>query len=240
MNPMTDSRRNSSQFDQRRKRSLKGFSLIEVILALGIFLITVLAMVGLLGPTLSSVDEIEKTDEIVSVVNTVNAFLQGSPDIATAGSKFDAIYEAVRSDGYATVFVFRRFSDSSGTDVELKVGFQDETGDFLIPSDFADIAGPIYRVVFTASSVTPDAHLNETDTDGDGIVDRNGDGIYTLEKGLDDYPEGYLAIEVRVFALDRDIAKARSVPGGAIPDDIEPSDLNLLKPLFTYNTAITR
>jgi len=59
-----------------------GFSLIEVVLAIGIFLVTVLALVGLLGPTLQSVDEVEKTDEISSVVNTVNAFLQSSPNIA--------------------------------------------------------------------------------------------------------------------------------------------------------------
>ena len=43
-----------------------GFSLIEVVLAIGIFLVTVLALVGLLGPTLQSVDEVEKTDEVSS------------------------------------------------------------------------------------------------------------------------------------------------------------------------------
>ncbi len=70
-----------------------GFSLIEVVLAIGIFLVTVLALVGLLGPTLQSVDEVEKTDEIASVVNTVNAFLQSSPDIAVGSqSKFETIY----------------------------------------------------------------------------------------------------------------------------------------------------
>ena len=75
---------NSSKLSQcpASARSKYGFSLIEVVLAIGIFLVTVLALVGLLGPTLQSVDEVEKTDEIASVVNTVNAFLQSSPDIA--------------------------------------------------------------------------------------------------------------------------------------------------------------
>ena len=89
-------------------RSEYGFSLIEVVLAIGIFLVTVLALVGLLGPTLQSVDEVEKTDEIASVVNTVNSFLQSSPDIALSGqSKFETIYKELREEGKIKAFVFR-------------------------------------------------------------------------------------------------------------------------------------
>ena len=86
------------------RRSEYGFSLIEVGLAIGIFLVTVLALVGLLGPTLQSVDEVEKTDEIASVVNTVNAFLQSSPDIAVGSqSKFETIYKELSTDGYLSL-----------------------------------------------------------------------------------------------------------------------------------------
>ena len=142
-------------------RSEYGFSLIEVVLAIGIFLVTVLALVGMLGPTLQSVDEVEKTDEIASVVNTVNAFLQSSPDIVNSSatsswSKFDAIYNAVENNGYATVVVFRSYEDSVSTDIELIVGFLGETNARLVDSDFENTAGPIYRVVLSASSVTPD------------------------------------------------------------------------------------
>ncbi len=82
--------------------SQKGFSLIEVVLAIGIFLVTVLALVGLLGPTLQSVDEVEKTDEVSSIVNTINAFLQNSPEIAPGASRFNAIYNAVSQDSATT------------------------------------------------------------------------------------------------------------------------------------------
>ena len=122
-------------------RSEYGFSLIEVVLAIGIFLVTVLALVGMLGPTLQSVDEVEKTDEIASVVNTVNAFLQSSPDIVNSSSsvsKFDAIYNAVKSNDYATVLVFRSYEDSNSTDIELTVGFLGETDALLFASDFAN------------------------------------------------------------------------------------------------------
>ncbi len=211
-------------------RSEYGFSLIEVVLAIGIFLVTVLALVGMLGPTLQSVDEVEKTDEIASVVNTVNAFLQSSPDIVNSSSsvsKFDAIYNAVKSNDYATVLVFRSYEDSVSTDIELIVGFLGETDARLVASDFANTAGPIYRVVLSASSVTPEAELN----------DRNADGIYTLKNSLAAYPEGYFAMEVRIFALESDIADAR---GGSVPADLNAGSLKDLEPLFTYNTAVVR
>ena len=211
-------------------RSEYGFSLIEVVLAIGIFLVTVLALVGMLGPTLQSVDEVEKTDEIASVVNTVNAFLQSSPDIVNSSSsvsKFDAIYNAVKSNDYATVLVFRSYEDSVSTDIELIVGFLGETNARLVASDFANTAGPIYRVVLSASSVTPGAELN----------DRNADGIYTLKNSLAAYPEGYFAMEVRIFALESDIADARV---GSVPADLNAGSLMDLEPLFTYNTAVVR
>ena len=71
----------------------KAFSLIEVVLAMGIFLMTVLAMVGLLGPALKSVSTVKQTDEVASVVDSVNAFLNTSPYIDKPNpndSRFDA------------------------------------------------------------------------------------------------------------------------------------------------------
>ncbi|MEC8332846.1 MAG: prepilin-type N-terminal cleavage/methylation domain-containing protein, partial [Verrucomicrobiota bacterium] len=111
--------------DRALFHSRKGFSLIEVVLAIGIFLVTVLALVGLLGPTLQSVDEVEKIDEVSSVVNTINTFLQSSPDIAVSGeSKFETIYRELRTDGFITAFVFRAYDNND--DVSLVVGFSDQ------------------------------------------------------------------------------------------------------------------
>lgn len=210
-----------------------GFSLIEVVLAIGIFLVTVLALVGLLGPTLQSVDEVEKTDEIASVVNTVNAFLQSSPDIAVGSqSKFETIYNELRTDGYITAFVFRAYDNDDN--ISLVVGFGDkfEVGE----EDKARVlaanirtganviaAGPVYRVILTASSVTPVDHL----TDGS----RDANGVFYLSKNFSEYPEGYLAMEVRIFAED---------PGPTFNYNKLPRDVADLEPLFTYNMAVVR
>lgn len=230
------------------KSDRAAFTLIEVVLALGVFFISILALIGLLAPMLRSVDEIEKIDEISSVVNSVNAFLQSSPEIAvrdTDGAitttKFNAIYEAISDTGgnEATIFVYRFYDDNDM--IRLEVGFS-RTEDPYVgpnsivnepasnPANFNDAAGPIYRVVLTASSVTP---LLPIPLRSDP---RNADGIYTLtQDNVINYTEGYLAFEARIYAED---------PPGPIPAAFDTTtnltDLNLREPDFTYNAAIVR
>ncbi len=207
----------------------KGFSLIEVVLAIGIFLVTVLALVGLLGPTLQSVDEVEKIDETSSVVNTVNAFLQSSPDINPGGSKFNAIYNAVKSGNYATIFVYRYFTNNGDEEsIDLAVGFSPRESDVdrksFVEQSFADAAGPIYRIVLSASSVTPVSHRSAGRTNN----------VYILNKSLDAYPEGYFAMEVRIFSEDP------PGPNRIFITEDSLENLSQIEPIFTYNTAIVR
>ena len=208
--------------------SQKGFSLIEVVLAIGIFLVTVLALVGLLGPTLQSVDEVEKTDEVSSIVNTINAFLQNSPEIAPGASRFNAIYNAVSQDS-ATLLVFRAY-DANNV-ISLKVGFVGETDQLARVSD-SDVtdgsevfaAGTIYRAVLTPSSVNPVAERADAGVDSYPRYTMN-------ETTPSAYPEGSFAMEVRIFAEEPSLAfNAASVL----------ADLQLKEPIFTYNTAIVR
>jgi len=228
---------------QDHKSNRSGFTLIEVVLALGVFLISVLALIGLLSPMLQSVDEVEKIDEITSVVNTVNAFLQSSPKIAVRNNgavtqtKFDGIYRAIREgNNEATVFVFRYYDDDSRDSIRLEVGFspnENAEDDFvgtasIVDEDlFREAAGPIYRVVLTASSVTPVAPEQLRSTS-------RVNGIYTLSEDLANYPEGYLAMEARIFAEDP--------PGPSAQFDFETNlaELAEREPDFTFNTAIVR
>ena len=214
-------------------RSEYGFSLIEVVLAIGIFLVTVLALVGMLGPALQSVDEVEKTDEIASVVNTLNAFLQSSPDIAVSGqSKFETIYKELNTDGFITAFVFRAYDNND--DINLVVGFGDkfDVGEVdkarvsaanIITNSNVIAAGPVYRIFLTASSVTPVDHLTNRS--------RDANGVFYLSKNFLEYPEGYLAMEVRIFAEE---------PGPTFNYNKLLRDVADIEPLFTYNTAVVR
>ena len=212
----------------KNQLSARAFSLIEVVLAIGIFLVTVLALVGLLGPTLKSVDDVEQMDAVSSVVNTLNTFLQKSPSISPSGSKFDVIYGAVASGNYATVFVFNAYIDPTSADTELIVGFYDESvGEKarVDNTDFSDAAGTIYRAVLSPSSVLPAAERSPN---------RNADGIYTLTNPLASYPEGYFAMEVRIFAEDP------PGPSASFESNTDLTALSNIEPIFTYNTAVVR
>jgi type II secretory pathway pseudopilin PulG len=220
-----------------------GFSLIEVVMAIGIFLVTVLALVGLLGPTLKSINEVEKTDEVSSIVNTLNAFLQSSPEIplVAGGSKFNAIYNAVAAGGEATVYIYRWYEDANDAEgspvIRLEVGFDSaESGSVgansivnmpaANPADFPKAAGTIYRAVLTPSSV-----LNSTYRS----ASRNTNEVYDLVEPLANYLEGSFAMEVRIFAEDP--------PGPSSTSAYPTTNLGFLKdlePIFTYNTAIVR
>lgn len=222
-----------------------GFSLIEVVLAIGIFMVTVLALVGLLGPTLKSVDEVEQTDAIASVVNSLNAFLQQSPEIAPGASKFDAIFNAVANNGHATIFIFQSYLNEDSTNTELKIGFWGEDTDVATEaqidkdSDFKEnsavsVAGPIYRVVLTPSSVLPavyrSAERNPTTKVYELTVDSPDPPSGSNPNG---YPEGYFAMEVRIFAEEYSEDYTSNLD----------SDLTVLadaEPIFTYNAAVVR
>jgi hypothetical protein len=215
---------NSHSF--RPATSTKGFTLIEVVLAIGIFLLSILALVGLLGPTLSSVEDVTQADEVTSVVNTVNAFLMNSPDIAPGGSRFNAVYEELHANRILTVFVFRRFTGTNEEE-ELVIGFSSASGFPTAASvgNFDNAAGPIYRVLLSTSSVTPEDHRDDAGA-SPPVYPR-----YTLNKSLGDYPEGYLAMEVRIFAES-------SQPTPSLTSN--PPDFVNRQPIFTYNMAIVR
>lgn len=216
------------------------FSLVEVVLALGVLFVSILALIGLLSPMLQSVDQIEKIDEISSVVNSVNSFLQNSPLIAIRDgqtiqtTKFEAIYEAVAGGDEATVFVYRYYDDNDN--IRLAIGFSSDESGTVGPNsivnasgaEFSESAGPIYRVVLTASSALP---LRPTPMRS---ADRNGVGIYTLTNSFSGYEEGALALEARVFAEDP------PGPAGGFEQGTNLSTLADREPNLVFNTAVLR
>ena len=185
-------------------------------------------MVGLLGPTLQSVDEVEKTDEISSVVNTINAFLQNSPEIAPEGSRFNAIYTRVNSNDFAAILVFRAYDDNDV--ISLKIGFIGEGEPKIGVEDVTDgsivkAAGTIYRAVLTPSSVNPDLEMTPIPIGAEGDYPR-----YRMNQPNPLlYPEGSFAMEVRIFAEEPSLSFK-------INNNIRAN----IEPIFTYNTAIVR
>jgi hypothetical protein len=173
-------------------------------------------------------------------VNTINAFLQSSPDIA-AGSNFQSIFNAVANgttNNPATLFVYQAYREEASEAVQLKVGFDDNVvvGDPLATvaeNDLTDSAGTIYRVVLTPSSVMP---LQGTDSTGQPVTYRSSErdtstDTYTLSVGYANYWEGSFAMEVRIYAED---------PGPTFTYSKSLTELKDEVPVFTYNTAVVR
>lgn len=219
-------------------RKCAAFSLIEVILALGVFLVTVLALVGLIGPTLNSVNEVESSDQISSVVSTVNSFLQDSNTIANPGqSTFETIYSGIKDRDSLTVFVFQAYLNNNSEEQRLQVGFAPgspvNTAAVLSANDFELAAGAIFRVVLSASSVLPTTERSATRD--------SSTQIYTLNKDYDSYFEGYFAYEVRIFEqqpspnFDANLLEPYE---SGLPANLE--SLAALEPVFEYNGAIVR
>ena len=61
----------------RKKRYRSGFSLIETVFSISIFLVIIVVLLAMIGPVLSSLDEVKESDEISSIVESLNSFLTG-------------------------------------------------------------------------------------------------------------------------------------------------------------------
>ena len=100
-----------------------GFSLVETVLSISIFLVTIVLLLAMLGPVLSSLDEVKESDEISTIVESLNSYLQSNSSLAVNGSNFDLIYEAVKSKGFATIYIYRSFVSDKSPNVQLSIGF---------------------------------------------------------------------------------------------------------------------
>ena len=66
----------------------KAFSLIEVVVAVGIFAVSIVAVIGLLSPISRSVSEVKEADDATRVINAIQTTLQ---NLATQSGGWDFI-----------------------------------------------------------------------------------------------------------------------------------------------------
>lgn len=72
----------------KRARNV-GFSLMEVILAIGVLSLAILALLGLFAPTMTSVKNVIDRNEATGIMTKVNAFLQTNDPNAGAGGRIN-------------------------------------------------------------------------------------------------------------------------------------------------------
>lgn len=213
-----------------RKKYRSGFSLVETVFSISIFLVIIVVLLAMIGPVLSSLDEVKESDEISSIVESLNSFLQAKTSLAVNGSNFDLIYEAVKSRGYATVYIYRSYVSENSPNVQLSIGFsrKETTSSIQMERnakiyDFKDAAGPIYRAILTNGPQMPRQYYRDRG--------RSANPRYYLTKNRDSFMNNYLPLEIALFSNDQE---PESI------DSVKLKDILKKKPIVTYFTVINR
>jgi len=213
-----------------RKKYRNGFSLVETVFSISIFLVIILVLLAMIGPVLSSLDEVKESDEISSIVESLNSFLQAKTSLAVNGSNFDLIYEAVKSRGYATVYIYRSYVSENSPNVQLSIGFslKETTSSIQMERnakiyDFKDAAGPIYRAILTNGPQMPREYYRDRG--------RSANPRYYLTQKRNSFMNNYLPLEIALFSNDQE---------PEFIDSVKLKDILKKKPIVTYFTVINR
>lgn len=213
-----------------KSKYLGGFTFVETIFSISIFLVIIVVLLAIIGPVLSSLDKVKESDEVSSIVESLNSFLQAKTSLALNGSNFDLIYEAVKSKGYATIYIYRSFVSDNSANVQLSIGFSKKETTSTIRMgrnakiyDFKNAAGPIYRAILTNGPHMPKQYYRDR-----GMTFKPR---YYLTKNRAAFENNYLSLEVALFSNDQE------------PDYIDSVQLREIlkrKPIVTYFTVINR
>lgn len=208
----------------------QGFSLIETVLSISIFLVTVIVLLAIISPVLASLDEVKRSDEIASISESLNSFIQSNTSLASNGSNFDLIYEAVKSRGYATIYIYRSYASEKSSNVQLSVGFspRESTAGIKMKRSakirkFKNVAGPIYRAILTCAP-----HMSKQYYKDRG---RSANPRYYLSQSLDFFENNFLPITISLYSTDQE---------PAFIDRIQLNEIILQRPILSYNTVINR
>lgn len=233
-----------------KRTATTAFSLIEVVLAVGILSFAVLIVAGMLSPTLQSVDDLLSKDKTAKLVSTVNAFLQNNATLPA--DSFLNVYELVEINQSSTneapptngerLFAYAYRADPSGTpraDDTLPpfTGTNATLGtDYII----AHAVRPTNDTLFPngSTSITHSTFLNAdlTAIEGDLFfirIDAYTNLIPTnipipLDPDPTNYTEAVLPLQISFFKLPSTSTNSANLSSTNIQTN------------FTYNTAIVR
>ena len=213
-----------------KKKHCRAFSLVETVLSISIFLVTIIILLAMFGPVLSSLDDVKESDEISSIVESLNSFLQADSSLAINGSNFDLMYEAVKSRGYATVYIYRSFESQKSSEVKLSIGFSptETTSSIRMAKiakiyNFENVAGPIYRAIITSAPQLPRKYFKDRG--------RSSKPRYYLTKSREKFQNNYLPLEIALFSSQIE---------PSFIDSVKLKDVLKNKPIVTYYTVINR
>lgn len=180
----------------RRINSPRGFSLIEVVLALGVFSFTVLILIGLLPSLLNSINKLNVLNQLTGISARIDAYLQNQEHA------FDTVYNWVENGKSKTLLAYSYTADPSEVRGIGDTNTPDPRSDFivdtirlmgtdefnlaLIKEELNAVEGPVFKIKIRDSKTYSEI---EEGRDEQGYL-----------VPLFQYPEAVLALEIRIYS----------------------------------------
>ncbi|MDR2844947.1 MAG: prepilin-type N-terminal cleavage/methylation domain-containing protein [Puniceicoccales bacterium] len=200
-----------TQGNLRRK---KGFTLVEVLLALGVLSMAILSLAGLLGIVFEQVDDVVQINRALGVVTSVQGALDSPVQIggeklagATDPDKpaFDVAYDFVKSAVSGQKVILYYFSaaikNADGTERVLTMVYRAPGGNFdKAIYDTQNGTGPVFRVELSVAKALEGLRI-EVDT----ATYRQKDTLYSggpLPGSADAYALAFLPLYAEVYLHD--------------------------------------
>ena len=163
---------------KRRSRDASGFSLIEVVIALGLVALAIPLIMGMFGSFSKYSVEIRDRDDIKSVVNEVSLYLENEADLESGGDSFTTVYEWVlkasqNQDDAKVLYAYKPTGSDSGYTVSVT------------PPLDREISASDGRIMAVEIMAPPETVLSKAELNSD----------------VSNYGKAYLPLELHIYAL---------------------------------------
>lgn len=107
---------------KNQRSPIKGFSLVEVVLAIGVLSLAVVALLGLFGPTISSVKQVVDNNVATAAVSKINTHIQ-------YGMSWDEVVSALPAGSGSIFYVW---NNQTAEDQPITMEISDNAGDLAL------------------------------------------------------------------------------------------------------------
>ncbi|MDR1818332.1 MAG: hypothetical protein LBR07_09255 [Puniceicoccales bacterium] len=217
-----------------------GFTLVEVILAVGILAIAILTLAGLVGSVFQQVESVVRTNRALAAVNAINTALETPELIAGTKlpkvddpntAKFDVVYtllrDAVGTKRVNLFFFSRRLPDAAGTGYTFVDCVYNTNGETLTKSRYDEMKGygPVFRVEMGIARMLENQRIELDQTTA-----RPKDTKYKVDEPLPgtagEYALAFLPLYLEIFPY---------TPGAGVGSEQKYS-----RPILGQNIAVSR
>ncbi len=229
-----------------KKPRRRAFSLVEVVLALGVVAAAVLVLIGILGTTFTSAREVAMQHRAVNAVSLLSGALQnasgikGAPTTSDGTPAFERVYRLLQPKSDGTQFIdFFVYQKSQEKTPSVPVVYYAASGNFTMAESMGAEHEGIDRSTVFRLRVRVSAMLKDKLYELDPATFEPKAGVKwsvgtPLPSSVDNYALAYLPLSVELYP--HDFTEATN-PGTAA--NVDPATAKVL-PLITAPVVLNR